>query len=692
MNNRCMQRPEYTAATNWLGKTVIAITLTILNSEFAHSQNSLQIEIPPSLASLELPTATQNDRVLLQRSIQLLEQQPSEALQTVLRVMESDQGKVIYTSAFGATEEFHRYVNLRQLCQRVISQLPVSDFQAYRNQVDPLAREQLELASANRDIAPLLRIIREWPQSSHAGPAALLLGDLAFVRGRVGLAREFWLSLLPEALNAHGFPLALFADSVNEKTEGASQQKIHNGLHRGEIDTANVVKRLILCELESNRIDVANRYLSQFTNVMDKPGLVLGQAGNLKQLLSAQIEVVSNQVSSESFDAQVDLRLSPAWVVDGAPWQPDMIQDLEWVSTPAGIESENTLFFNNLVGIYACDSRTGKGGWSDDYLIAGLSDGDSPLEETEPYSGRFVPSVSIDRGLLIARLGSPVSCFRRGRDPATVSGSVIVALDLESQGLLLPGFPIKPPSVDWCFDGNPLLVDGELFVVLRKNGTVRSDIFVASYDIDNGMQKWIRQIGSVNTRWSGRFNELNQPWLQASARGVIVCTNLGIVARLSRETGEINWITTYPHDAQRIDEKRKLTTGFVEHEFAVVAPGDSDAVFCIECQSGRIVWFRENEELDATSQISGVYNGDVILSGKQLVMLDFYSGKTTARFPTQINRLATVNQFPTGTGRAIIAGDELAWPTNAGLFILDKSIATKRWSIRRVIDFGQNRT
>ncbi|HAL12562.1 MAG TPA: hypothetical protein DCP67_02025, partial [Planctomycetaceae bacterium] len=203
--DRRMQRSECLNALRWLGIRVLSLLFFFSPINRALSQPPIEVAVPPSLATAELPTATQNDRVLLQRVIQLAEQQPSEALQTVLRIMESDHGKVIYVPSPRASAGFHRYVSLRILCQQVISVLGESELQAYRNQVDPLAVELIEEATESKNSGLLRRLLREWPQSSYAGRAALLLGDLAFADGDFDLAREAWLSLIPE-VNNKGIP------------------------------------------------------------------------------------------------------------------------------------------------------------------------------------------------------------------------------------------------------------------------------------------------------------------------------------------------------------------------------------------------------------------------------------------------------------------------------------------------------
>ena len=703
VTDRRMQRSRCYDTLRWVGVTLLSLLCFFCQSKLAQSQPPLEIAIPLSLASAELPTATQNDRVLLQRAIQLVDQQPSEALQTVLRIMESDHGKVIYVSSPRASAGFHRYVNLRMLCQQVISTLGESELQAYLNQVDPLAIELIEEATESKRAVLLRRLLREWPQSSYASRAALLLGDLAFVDGDIELAREAWLSLIPEVNNNKGIPHYLAhqvlpgqtavteedTDGPNTTTTTSSLHNAHLNVSRGSIKISEVIKRLVLCEMQSGRLEVVKRYLLRFRDQLDLPGDVYGERGNLLDLLSSRVAKRNENLGFSHDRPQFDFKLSASWTLEDTPWERTAGPGIEIEPLATQVETDNVIFLNDLSGIYACDMRTGKGIWNPNYLIAQVPTGAEEFGENEPYSGVLRSTVSVDNGVLVARQGSPVASYRRGRDTATAPGSVIIALDLESEGLLLPGFPVRPPSSEWCFDGNPLLVDGDVFTVLRKNGTVRSDVFAACYDIDNGQQKWITQIGSVNARMSGRYNEINQPWLSPSADGILICTNLGIVARLARATGDIDWITTYPHDTPREDSQRRLTTGQVESDVAVIAPGDSDVLFCLQCRTGSILWMRDNDIVDETTQVMGISNGEVILCGKQLKTVDLYRGVTKSRFPLQFNQLATIEQFPTGKGVARWSGRELIWPTNAGLFVFDRSIKSGGWLIRRVIDTGQ---
>ena len=83
-------------------------------------------------------------------------------------------------------------VQARWLAQARLSALPPEALTLYRSRIDPPAKKLLELGRANRDPAPLQRIVDESFCSSFTDQAVDILGDLAFERGEFEEAEQLW--------------------------------------------------------------------------------------------------------------------------------------------------------------------------------------------------------------------------------------------------------------------------------------------------------------------------------------------------------------------------------------------------------------------------------------------------------------------------------------------------------------------
>jgi hypothetical protein len=136
----------------------------------------------------------------------------------------------------------------------------------------------------------------------------------------------------------------------------------------------------------------------------------------------------------------------------------------------------------------ALDLKSGQKLWQVDYsrgLVREMPEdeaADQPFQVSDAHSdltrhvgvARYTLSVQGER--LFARMGSPVtlpSDRRLARWLAKDQG-FLVGLDLQTQGKPLEGFPIRPESSEWTFEGPPLC-DGQLYyVAMRIEGPVRS--------------------------------------------------------------------------------------------------------------------------------------------------------------------------------------------------------------------------
>ena len=101
-----------------------------------------------------------------------------------------------------------RYLNIRDYCHLQIAALPKDVLARYRAGVDPQAEAWFRQGQANRQAAPLLRVVDELFCSSWGDDALFALSEMALERGEPGAARGYLNRLLPPADRVGGDPLA----------------------------------------------------------------------------------------------------------------------------------------------------------------------------------------------------------------------------------------------------------------------------------------------------------------------------------------------------------------------------------------------------------------------------------------------------------------------------------------------------
>ena len=132
-------------------------------------------------------------------------------------------------------------VQARWLAQSRLSALPPEALTLYRSRIDPPAKKLLEQGRANRDPAPLQRIVDESFCSSYTDQALDILGDLSFERGDFEEADQLWRMIVRPASRQAGPPdAAIVLAGPKIDVAGIRAKQILAQLFRGEIDNLAV--------------------------------------------------------------------------------------------------------------------------------------------------------------------------------------------------------------------------------------------------------------------------------------------------------------------------------------------------------------------------------------------------------------------------------------------------------------------
>jgi outer membrane protein assembly factor BamB len=228
----------------------------------------------------------------------------------------------------------------------------------------------------------------------------------------------------------------------------------------------------------------------------------------------------------------------------------------------------------------------------------------------------------------------------------------------------------------WAFEGAPLVDGGNLYVAMRRRNNLRAQAHVACFRIkpNRAELRWRRFIAAAETLGQGQHTEYTHTMLTLDQGVLFVNTNLGAVAALAAETGEIHWIARYPRapiqnddpDRSRLHLFRDLNPCLVHKDLVMAAPTDSDQVFALDAATGMVLWSTGPQRAVDAVHLLGVGGGHLIASGHRLYWIDIHNGRIAGKFP------ARVQDALRGYGRGILAGRYVYWPTRERIYIFDQ--------------------
>ncbi len=645
----------------------------------------------------------------------------SEAIDAYRDLANDESGRVV------ALDD-NRYVSLRTYCQFQLARLPVEGLAAYRRAADPLAERLFSEGVAERDEQKLRRVVDEMFCSSWADDALLALGEIALEKADFGAARGAWEQISPQLRDPNGLPLWLALRDIDVNAHWPEIEK--RWLERSqppqwlaypdtELDLADVRARLILASVRAGELDRAAMELNAFRHMHPTAvGRIGGQDGPyvaaLERLLSTAREWPA-EVRSEDWPtfAGSQTRSSaapPLGPIDGPAWsQPvELPKKLKMERTvlsrglnvgggleneAADDESENAVreserplncfpivvgqvvIFNDGVEIRAVDLATGRATITQSGV---LHREETPNISENRLLVRANGTIAYDAARGVPRCTltavNDVVYGRAGRFATTrldsqhaLPGDRLVGIDLARDGLLT--FQAKPENASWSFDGAPV-GDGRRVWVAMRHSDVTPHAYVACFDAASGARLWRTSIGAADTPAAGSGDEITHNLLTLVGDRIYFNTNLGLVAALDANSGEIVWLHRYDRVSGELMHglagplhlDRDPSPCMYHDGLVIVAPSDTPDVFALDAQTGALVWI--TDQLPDALHLLGVVQQSLIVSGNRLWLLDIRSG--TKKFIWPESEHAGIR----GMGRGLIAGDEIFWPTRDAIYVL----------------------
>lgn len=350
---------------------------------------------------------------------------------------------------------------------------------------------------------------------------------------------------------------------------------------------------------------------------------------------------------------------------------------------------DGKVFVHELTRITAFDAVSGKSWPPTEPAL--------PLYDTGTTAATYLPlgynlvgaprgTLTIADDRLYARMGPPVTGWV-GRIPTNehLSLSSLIALDLKRQGSMRPGFPIRLNTDEFPhaeFEGAPTIVGKQVLVCILARDNVNLRRYVLSLDRDTGSVIWRSPVlASGMVSGCEQASLVSHQLLTVAGGRVFVNTNLGSIACLNLEDGQIVWSARYQRAPASADEPyprpdryryRDMTPCMVLGWQLVCAPQDCPELFSLDTASGQLLWSTDAERVDDANQLLGASQQSVIVAGDRIYWLEADSGKVLAAFPSAgIGEAATALPSPRGYGRGMVVGNRVYWPTQNEIFVFD---------------------
>lgn len=653
--------------------------------------------VGPSSVYADISNAA--DQLLRTAASHVQAKQWSEALDLYQRVVQQfgeTVAPVPKDDPAASPENLPLFIDVREFCQRRIAAMPPEARELYRRRVDAQAERWYRRGLDGRDRASLRRVIDEVFCSSWGDEALEALGDLSFQDGRFGEALDAYRRLVPDA------------------SQGAASL-VHPD---PSVDMARVEAKKLLCRAALGDRPPSAEDIKAFAAAhADAKGSLAGRTGTYADILATALAddrlalpapldarwptFAGSPRRSRVLGEEIDVG-SPHWTVK-----------LDRVGSSRGggmtnIRNQMTQVATEPIAAYhpivlgdqviVADDRTVRAYDLDEHP----KDADDVLWQYPPQGPAFTaptarPIAPRASRYSLTAAGDRIFARLMPNGQTQQGGSTsIVALERSKEGKFL--WKVQATDLDLpkrannaggksgiAFEAAPVADLRNVYVAISEPGP-RVTTWVACLNADTGRPRWVRYVCDApstvadnNFNGMGGMNPMIMPTISDAGLRMLTLdggslyfqTNLGAVACLDSETGQVRWLATYPR-ADRLPNTpfdRDLSPAIVHDGVVYVAPTDSQHITAFEAGSGRFLW-KSSEPLPKVEHILGVAKGRLIATGDRVWSIDIRNGKILVAWPDNQNGF-------TGAGRGLLAGDHIYWPTKTEIHVLDQATGTR---------------
>lgn len=569
--------------------------------------------------------------------------------------------------------EANQFQPARRLVHRYLAALPPDVLKAFQNRLEEPAKKLLDLGTRKRDAALLRQLIDRYYVSRPAEAALDLLAELQLERGEFRAAESTWRELLPP---------------------GSELELAYPG---AKADPAAVRAKILLAAIFAGDVDRSRAMLIAFQKEHpNATGRLAGIDGlyheTLAKLVANPPELRTGRDTAgwsafggnANRDGAADRNL-PRWNSMQPTWKtawPPRIGEKS-IPRPASIPAAKSLAFHPVVldgtvyiadagRIAAFDLKTGfvriayEFRTPDEPITLGDADTNLPNGQGVDFT------LTVNAGRIYARFGNaawptndakvrsrivvlaPIS----GAEPKPGGGS------LKMISILSP--PIGLPGRN-AWDDAPLAVDGRLYApCTRVDERGRWIHSVACYD-DPPQPKplWVTDVAESD---SG-VNRTRRGMLTLAGVNVVLTLPQGMIASLDRGTGKLAWAFRGPPPQRPVNEELRPNSNPAVYSNGriVFAPPESDALYSLDANSGRVLWQVAPIRVDHLIGVVGT-RAIVTIAGPQkgIRAYDVASGSDGEPLGWRNHDDPMLASY----GRGILFRDAVLWPTREKLYAL----------------------
>ncbi len=576
-----------------------------------------------------------------------------KALEEYRRLVLDEANQLAGLNEHTASVSARTSLETRRAVQHRLANLPPSIRARYRRSVRIEADKLLDEGKETRSPAPLRRLVRDLFCSDAAAEALDLLGDLAFEQGRFDEAATWWrhLTLLPSE----------HAD--------ATRQLLHPDPN---VDLVRVQAKLILALVFQQRWLDAEREWQRFRH--DHPeasGHLAGEKGRYASILAMQLEKAKSHLERNGMEPWTTFagefsrqRVLPRTLrrglwIDGPTWRvPLPMADKRAMHRPASfhpIVAENQVLIADPLAVTSFDLETGAERFRYEHPFAKGELAESPHDKgMASWSPRY--TLSYAEGRVFARLGRQSLGQTEEKPPP----SVLVCLDIASKdrpGKLL--WQITATVADnqpAYFEGAPVIFDRRVYIVMSRVNFRNTKSYLACYDLA-GRQQWLHELCETPEFADGRGPRARPHLLTLAGHQLVYLTHAGAAVAVDAYTGERTWALRYPRLASAIEREgspRDLAPALADQGRVYLAPSDSGSLFCVNAETGMVLWERESAEL---VHLLSVAQDRLLFATKNGIRaIDTATGATHGWQQPSVGRMLS-------QGRGLVAGTWYFWPT-----------------------------
>jgi outer membrane protein assembly factor BamB len=634
----------------------------------------------PSVVSVQVDAVPAFARTRLRQIDELLaDRQWPEAIAALMDLVRDHGDQLVAVE--GSRDGW--WIRLGAYADRKIAHGSAEALAEYRRRVDPLAETQYRQAVEHGDRAALADVVARSFPSSWTDDALDSMAEMALEEGDFDAARTAWQRLLPPdegtvAKDSNGFPDPAFA-AADVEARLALTSILQGPATRSDADVARFKKRHpdargllagredryadMLWSLDKASHDWPNpRRSSDWTSFAGGASRQAEMADTIESGGRRWVRAIDDPVARSPSSGAA--RRGPKRSLQ--PDESSRYFPVTW---------QNIVLVGSESRIVALDYRSGKPAWGLEQPViyraetravpaaATASGGRAALlarmsRFATTGQPRFTLTVVGDR--LLARMGPAWTQYPQGVAPN--EGASLVCLNLKAQGRL--EWKIQPDdgNGEWAFEGTPVSDGRRAYVCLRRRG-IYPECHVRCIDMNDGHSHW-RRFVCTGRHAAGGSIVVSHNLLTLEGDTLYVNTNMGAVAAMTTEAGQLRWIRQYPDihdkDGRTIRPTSSDPSPCLVHRGRVyVAPDDSDVVMAIDADDGRLLW-QVGTRGDITELLGfrvGVQGGELIASGRRLWCLDETSGKAIWRWPPGSDDVHSA-------GRGLVLDGNIYWPTS----------------------------